>query len=77
LTGTSSASQVASTTQSAKAIEMASRQQAIAVEQLSGAVANIDSTAQQAERTARQVQAESEQLAAAVSRFRTDDYAGR
>ncbi|MHC4697517.1 MAG: methyl-accepting chemotaxis protein [Planctomycetota bacterium] len=63
------ASQVASTRESAKAIEMASGQQATALEQMDGAVRNIDTTAQQADATSRQVQTEAQALAEAAGRF--------
>ena len=65
------ASQVASTRESAKAIEMASRQQATALEQLDSAVRNIDTTAQQANTASRQVQSEAQGLAEAARRFKT------
>ncbi|MCP4592021.1 MAG: methyl-accepting chemotaxis protein [bacterium] len=67
------ANQVSSTTQSAKAIEMASRQQVTALEQIDGAVRDIDGTAQQSEAAARQVQTEAQALAEAARRFKTVD----
>jgi methyl-accepting chemotaxis protein len=68
------ASQVASTRESAKAIEMASRQQATALEQMDGAVRSIDTTARQAEAASRQVQAEAQALAKAAGRFKVTDH---
>ena len=65
------ATQVASTTQSAKAIELASRQQTRAIEQVDEAVRNIDTTAKQSEVSARQVQTEAQRLAEAARRFTT------
>ncbi len=47
--------QVASTTQSAKAIEMGSKQQATAIGQMEVAVKNVDTAAQQTAETARQL----------------------
>jgi methyl-accepting chemotaxis protein len=61
--------QVASTRESASAIEMASRQQETALEQMDSAVSNIDIAAQQAEAASRQVQAEAKELGVAAGRF--------
>jgi methyl-accepting chemotaxis protein len=64
------ASQVASTRESAKAIELASRQQATALEQVDGTVRSIDTSAQQAEATSRHLQSEAQALSDATRRFR-------
>jgi methyl-accepting chemotaxis protein len=63
--------QVASTTQSAKAIELSSRQQTTAIEQMDDAVRGIDTAAKQSESTSRQVQTEAQALAEAARRFKT------
>ena len=67
------AEQVASTARSANTIEMASRQQTTAIEQMNDAVRNVDTTAQQSETTARQTENEARVLAEAASAFRTAD----
>ena len=64
------ARQVASTTESVKAIGFASRQQTTAIEEIDGAVRDIDTTAQQAEASARQIQKEAAMLAQASGRFK-------
>ncbi len=67
------AEQVGSTTQSAKAIEMGSRQQATAIEQMEGAVKNVDAAAQQTAETARQLDADSQALLETARKLQQND----
>lgn len=67
------AQQVGATTESAKSIEMGSRQQATAIQQTEEAVRNIDAAAQQSEATARQVDGEAHALLKSARRLQTSD----
>jgi len=67
------AQQVATTTESAKSIEMGSRQQATAIQQMEEAVRNIDAAAQQSEATARQVDVEANTLLESARRLQKSD----
>jgi len=65
--------QVGSTTEAAKSIEMGSRQQATAIQQMEEAVRNIDAAAQQSEATSRQVDAEANALLDTARRLQKSD----
>lgn len=67
------AQQVASTAESAKAIEMGNRQQATAIQQMESAVVSVHAAAQQTEATARQVDAEANALLDTARRLQKSD----
>lgn len=65
--------QVTFTTQSAKAIEMGSRQQATAIEQMEGAVKSVDTAAQQTAETARQLDSNAQALLETARRLQRSE----
>ncbi len=67
------AEQVASTTESVKAIELGSRQQTTAVEQMEGAVKNVDTAAQETAETARQLDTNAQALLTTARRLQGNE----